>query len=44
MENGKITSEMWDKKLLKEGIIRIGDIHYTTYEFENLLKNSKIHK
>ena len=44
MENGKITPEMWDKKLLKEGIIRIGDIHYTTYEFEKLLKNSKIHK
>ena len=42
-ESKAIFSELWDKKLEKEGTIRIGDIHYTKWEFEKLLKNSKNH-
>ena len=42
-ESKTINSELWDKKLEKEGTIRIGDIHYTKWEFEKLLKNSKNH-
>ena len=39
----EISTEQWNKKLEKQGIIRIGDIHYTKYEIEKLLKNSNKH-
>jgi len=38
--NKEEITENWNKKLEKEGIIRFGDLHYTKYEFKNILDNS----
>ena len=36
----KKRSELWEKKLEEEGIIKFGDIHFTKAEFEKIVKNS----
>ena len=38
--NKEEITENWNKKLEKEGIIRFGDLHYTKYEFKNIIENS----